>query len=135
MLILNPRTVRFGAAAWEGVTSIAIDRLPQKHVEEWSDAGPYAVFADVPEQRTRLTVRQELTRDDLASPRPGEQASLTFCTSPTASDAARRRLAATAVVLEIRHEVSLKRGAIRTITLAAISQDGATDPIAITDAF
>lgn len=133
MLILNPRTVRFGAVAWEGVAAIAVDRVPQKTVEQWSDAGPHAVLADVPEVRTRITVRQEPARDDLGPPRPGEQATLSFCTSPAASDAARKRVTATAVVLEVRHEVSAK-GTARTVVLAAVSADGATDPVAVVDA-
>jgi hypothetical protein len=134
MLILNPRTVRFGAAAWDGIASVAIDRQPQRLAEEWSDGGPYAVFADVPEQRTRITVVQELSQSDLATPRPGEQAVVSFCTAPAAGDTNRRRLSATAVVLEAKHELSLTRGALRTITLAAISADGAADPITVTDA-
>ncbi|MEX2218349.1 MAG: hypothetical protein WD749_06270 [Phycisphaerales bacterium] len=134
MLILNPRTVRFGQALWQGIAAVAIDRSPTRLVEEWSDGGPHAVLADVPEQRTRIVITQEIGSDDLGPPIPGDQATLSLCASPTASDAARRRLTTTAVVLRVEHEVSLKAGAIRTITLAAISEDGATDPITVTDA-
>lgn len=130
MLILNPRHVSFGSVEWTDIISIAIDRSTHRAVEEWSDLGPYPTFADVPEQKVRITVVQELMRDDIASPRPGEQALLSFHTSPTASDAARKKVSCVAVVLDSRHELSLRKGAVRTVTLAAVSTDG-TDPVVV----
>ena len=133
MLLLNPRVVKFGDAVWDNVAAVAIDRRAHKTVEEWSDEGPYATVADVPEQRVRMTVVQELTREDVGGPRPGESALLSLCTSAGA-DSGRKRVAATCVVLDVSHEVSIKKGAVRTITLAAVSTDGAADPITISDA-
>ncbi|MFN0131217.1 MAG: hypothetical protein ACKVW3_01590 [Phycisphaerales bacterium] len=134
MLILNPRQVTFGLIPWDGVTAVSIDRSAARTVEEWSDSGPYAVLADVPEQRTRIVVVQEPSADDIGVPRPGEQATLTLHTSPAAADGGRRLVSATAVVLAVEHEVSLRKGATRTITLAAISTSGSADPISISDA-
>ena len=134
MLILNPRIVTFGSHTWPDIAAIAIDRSPHRTVEDWSDLGPFAVLADVPEQKVRVTISQEVERDDGSVPRPGESETLSFCTSPTASDAGRRRFSCTAVVLDVRHELSLRKGAVRTITLAAVSEDGASDPIEMSDA-
>lgn len=134
MLLLNPRVVKFGGVVWESVAAVAVDRRAQKTVEEWSDLGPYATLADVPEQRVRITVLQELTREEVGSPRPGESGVVSFFTSPGDADAGRRKVSATAVVLDVSHELSLKKGAVRTITLAAVSADGAADPITISDA-
>lgn len=134
MLLLNPRTVRFGAAVWDNIAAAVIDRAPHKTTEAWSDLGPYATLADVPEQRVRISLTQELTRDDVGSPRPGDQGTLTLCTSPALADAGRKKVSCTAVVLAVVLELSLKKGAVRTIQLAAISPDGATDPITVTDA-
>lgn len=133
MLVLNPRLVKFGSAVWEGVLAITIDRAAHKQVLEWSDLGPHAVLADVPEERIDLTVVRELVRDDLAGPRPSEQAELVFYTSPTASDAARKKVSVQAVVVAVTHELSLKKGAVRTIRLIAVSSTGGTDPITIGD--
>ena len=134
MLLLTPRLVRFGSAIWDTVASVAIDRLAHRTIEEWSDLGPYATLADVPEQQVRIKVEQEIGRDDLGPPRPGDQATLTVFTAPTAADAGRRQVSALCVVLSVEHSLSLKRGALRTITLAAVSSDGGSDPITITDA-
>ena len=134
MLILNPRTVTFGPDRWETVQAIALDRIPHKIVESWTDAGPYAVFADIPEQSLRITIVQELSPTDLAAPAPGNRATLTFCTSPAAGDTRRQRLSTDAVVLRVGHDLSNKGGPTRTILLAPISPDGAADPITITDA-
>lgn len=134
MLLLAPRLVRFGPATWDNIASVAIDRLAHRTIEDWSDAGPYPTLADVPEHQVRIVVQQELGRDDLGPPIPGDQDTLTFFTAPTAADSSRKQLSATVVVLSVTHSLSLKRGALRTITLAAISPDGATDPITITDA-
>jgi hypothetical protein len=87
----------------------------------------------VPEERVRVRITQELARGDPGSPRTGEQAELSFYTSPTLGDAGRKRVSATAVILAVEHDLSLNR-ALRTITLAAISSDGIEDPIQITDA-
>jgi hypothetical protein len=134
MLLLNPRFVKFGSALWENVTAVAIDRQPQRIVEAFGDNGPYAVLVDVPEQRIRIRVRQEAVRHGLNAPLPGDEAQLLCHASPTVGDAGpRRRIAATAVVLAVEHEISLHKGAIRTITLAAVSATGASDPITITD--
>ena len=130
MLILNPRQVQFGSSTWEDVTAVSIDRAAHRTVEDWSDLGPYAVLADVPEQKVRVTVVQEVSRDDVNVPRPGESGTLSFFTSPTASDAGRRKVSCQAVVLESRHDLSLKKGAVRTVVLAAVS-NGAADPVTI----
>jgi hypothetical protein len=130
MLILNPRQVQFGSSTWEDVTAVWIDRAAHRTVEDWSDLGPYAVLADVPEQKVRVTVVQEVSRDDVNVPRPGESGQLSFFTSPTASDAGRKKVSCQAVVLESRHDLSLKKGAVRTVVLAAVS-NGAADPVTI----
>ncbi len=134
MLLLNPTSVSFDAAAWPDATAIAIDRKAQRSVIHWTDFGPYAVFADVPEQAVAITITRQVLRDDLAAPVPGQSGILEFFTSPTASDAARKRLTAVAVVAAVTHDLSRTKGALRTITLIAISPDGAADPITIEDA-
>jgi hypothetical protein len=133
MLLFHPRLVRFGPATWDNTTAIAIDRAAHRTIEEWTDAGAYASLADVPEQKVRIRITQEISRDDIDAPRPGEQADLIFYTAPTLTDASRRKVSTTAVILAVEHNLSPK-SALRTITLAAISPDGVTDPITITDA-
>jgi hypothetical protein len=130
MLVLNPSQVRFGAQTWPAVLSVVIDRAAAREIVEWSDAGPHAVFADVPEQRVGVRVEMELASDGLDAPRPGDQGELTFVTSPTAADGGRRRASIAAVVLAVRHEVSLRR-AVRVIDLVAVSGDGSTDPVVV----
>ena len=134
MLLLNPRHVRFGSLTLEDVFAVAIDRSAHRAVEDWPDTGPYASFADVPEQKVRIRIEQELSAGDLGPPAPGDRATLTLSASPTMCDASRRRLTADAVVLSVTYDLSLKRGAARTITLAALSPDGAADPITLSDA-
>lgn len=129
MLLLSPRTVMFGETSWQNVTLVAIDRLTTRAALDYSDFGPHPIFADAPEQTTRIKVIQELGADDLGAPRPGETGTLTLFTSPTATNRPRTKLSTLASVESVTHEVSLKRGTHRTITLIALSPDGATDPI------
>lgn len=133
MLLLNPRMVRFGAEMWQDVSAVVIDRSAARQVVEWSDDGPHVVLADVPEQKVTVRVVQDVASDDVDAPTPGEQGELRFYTSPTAAEGGRRRVSTEAVVLSVTHELSLKKGAVRTVTLVAVSADGATDPISITD--
>lgn len=131
MLLLTPRVVRFGEATWEDVSAVVVDRAARRKVVEWSDLGPHVALADVPEQEVTVRVVQSLTRDAPDGPRPGDAGELSFDTSPAGTDAARRRVRAQAVVLDVRHELSVKGGATRTVTLVAVSPDGATDPVAV----
>jgi len=129
MLLLSPRTVTFAATLWPNVALVAIDRAASRPLLDYTDAGPHPTFADAPEQVTRIRIVQELASEDLGSPRPGELGTLELFTSPTATNRPRTRLSAIACVESVTHEVSLKRGTLRTITLVALSPDGAADPI------
>lgn len=133
MLILNPTHVTFAGTQWPDVTAVVIDRDAIRAAISYGDHGPHPTFADVPEQRTTLEVTMDLPRGDLSTARPGDQGTLTLYTSPTSSDAQRRKLTATGVVTNVQHKVGDK-SATRTITLVALSTDGATDPISLTDA-
>lgn len=143
MLLLNPSSVRFGDDLWDDATLIAIDRAPARLAENWSDLGPYQVFADAPEQRITIRIVRRLTRDQPPPPPLGTMAQLRFATSPSASDAGRRLIEATAVLIEVDHQLpgdgdppsrTRARSASQTLTLVAISGDGADDPIVITAA-
>lgn len=134
MLILSPRTVRFGGAEWEDVAAVIIDRQAKRAVTEWSDLGPHTVLADAPEQLVTVRVVQQVARDDVGTPVPGESAELAFAIAPAGGDSPRRRVRAECVVTDVTHELSLKSGAVRTVKLVAVSSDGATDPVTVEDA-
>lgn len=131
MLVLNPREVTIGAETLEDVLAVVVDRTPEKRVVEWSDLGPHPVLADVPERRSTVRIVQQLATGDLGGVSPGDEVALAFHTSPTAASTGRRRVSATIVVTGVSHELSRKRGAVRTIEGVAISPDGAADPITI----
>jgi hypothetical protein len=154
MLLLHPDSVSLDAVPLAGVVSVAVDRAAEAPVVEFSDAGPHAVFADVPAQRVTVTLVQELAREDLG-PRPGTpgaSASLVFGTEPApgarltlritlaagGADAVRRRATIDAVLLSSAHAVKPARGgapgsargsATRTLVFVALSADGAADPV------
>ena len=133
MLILNPRSVKFGAAVWDEVTAVVVDRAAHRTAAEWGDLGPHAVVVDVPEQSVRVRVVRSVSAGDIDVPRPGDAATLTFYTAPAGNELRRRRVSCAAVVLEVSHELSQGRAA-RTVTLQAVSGDGAADPISVVDA-
>ena len=135
MLLLNPRRVRFAGTRWEDVAAVIIDRTATREIVEWSDLGPHVVLADVPEQRVEIRVVQNISgvRDgeSVDAPAPGDLGELVFHTSPTAGAGGRKRIAAQVVVLRVEHELSLRRGAVRTVRFVAISSDGIVDPLAV----
>lgn len=133
MLLTNPAVVRFGTHVWEDVEMLAVDRQAERTVLEHDDFGPHAVFADVPEQSMRVRIVRRIARDDVNVPVPGDQEEVVFYTSPSGTDAGRKRLKATAVVLSVKHELTPTH-ARQTITLAAVSASGNADPLAIEDA-
>jgi len=137
MLVLNPEHVTFMGAVWEGVLAVAVDRSAAREIVQWGDFGPHAVEADVPEQRVTITVRQELTRDAIEAPSPGDRGQVSFITSFTGSEAGRRRIFAEAVVVAVTHELSRAKGAIRAVKFVAIdpfnngASSGSSDPIQV----
>jgi len=131
VLILNPGTVRFGDQAWEDVAALAVDRAAARTVLEWSDEGPHAVLADVPEVRVSVRVVRRLDGGDLAAPLPGQQATLSFHTAPAMSDAGRRSVTMTAVVLSVTHELAGQQGARQVIALVAVAATGGADPVIV----
>ncbi|MFM9994896.1 MAG: hypothetical protein ACKVU4_03745 [Phycisphaerales bacterium] len=134
MLLLNPRTVKFGDSVWDDVTAVAIDREPERLVLEWSEFGPHVVLADVPQQKATLRVVQTVARDDVNAPRPGDEGTVEFFTSPASGSAGRKRVSAPAVITEVTHELSLRGGAVRRVAMIAVSPTGAADPISVTEA-
>lgn len=133
MLFLNPQRVTIGSLVLDNVQSIAVDREARRLVEEWTDLGRYAAFADVPEQRTRIRLLRALTRSEATPLRPGDQALLRFRVASGASAAGVRELAATVVVTAVDHTLSARQGAVQRIEALAISPDGGADPITETD--
>ncbi len=133
MLALNPAHVKFGDQDWPDVSLIAIDRAAVRLAAEWTDLGPHPAFADCPEQRVDVKIVRAVTGGDLDAPRPGDAAPVSFFASPRATDAGRKRVSFTGVVVAVRHEVNA-RGATRTVQLVALSADGVADPVTIADA-
>ena len=131
MLLLNPRSVSFGAQTWSGVTSVSVDRDAERLIAEIGPTGPHVVLADVAEQRVRVKVVQEMDGDDLSAPEPGDEGAMSFTTSPNASAAGQASVSLTAVVTGVRYEVSRRGGAVRTVSLLAVSSDGVADPVSV----
>jgi hypothetical protein len=130
MLVFNPEKVSFAGADWEGVESVAVDRLAHRLVQEWSDDGAAMVFADVPEQKVRVVLVQRLEDRALVSPVPGDSGTLSFEAARSGSDAGRVLVTMEAVVAEVRHDMR-RTGGVRSMVLWAVSSDGATDPVSV----
>jgi hypothetical protein len=138
MLMMSPRVVKFGAVVIERVVAVAVDRAAAKSAVEWGDGGPHVVFADVPEQRVTVTVRQVLTREDAADLTPGTSGMLVFFTGPTGAEGGRRKISGTAVLMgaesDVRGGEGVDASAGRTLRFVMVSADGSADPITVSDA-
>lgn len=132
MLWLNPKHALLDGTPLTHVESIALDLSPNRLATEHDDFGPHIVFADVPEVRAVLRVRRHLNGSDALALRPGDQSLLSFRIAPNASDAPGTTISATVVITSIRHDLSLKSGAIELIDVLAIATTGNIDPITIT---
>ncbi|MBU6411988.1 MAG: hypothetical protein KGS45_00820 [Planctomycetes bacterium] len=130
MFLSSPTRVTFGSLLLSSVSSISIDRTASREAIDFSDAGPHPTFADIPEQKVLITILQYLTSSDFAAPLPSSSATLTIHAKPNDSDSGSLTLQASTVVRSCTHSLNPK-GATRTISLIAISTNGATDPITI----
>lgn len=131
MLVLTPTEVTFAGSTWDRVRSIAIDRRARDAAVEWTDNGPHASFADVPQQRVDIRITREITATELDAPLPGDQATLSFQASTAGTDAGRVRVSASCTVLSVAHDIGASGSARRVIELIAVSSDGRTDPVSI----
>ncbi|MBX3385656.1 MAG: hypothetical protein KF768_03715 [Phycisphaeraceae bacterium] len=134
MLVTSPRSVRFGNLSLADARLVAIDRAPVERVEEFDQAGPFCVLADVTRRRT--TIRVEREPPDAAWPAEpllqlGAQAELVVHASPAAADAALVRLSATCVLVAVDHRLDA-RPALQTLTFIAVSPAGDSDPLSVT---
>lgn len=134
MLHLNPQRVLLGATELTNVQSIALDREARRTIEEWTDLGPYAALADVPEQRLTFRITRTLTESEPSPAKPGDQLTLSFRTSPTASAIGIRAISATVVITEITHTLAAGGRTTQRLSAVAISTTGAGDPITDTEA-
>lgn len=132
MLSLTPSTVTLLSHPLDQVDAVAIDRRGGSLAEERTDNGPHLVFADAPEQRVTVSLTRTLTRDEPTLVRPGDMGELRLTTAPSASDARRRTITATVVVVSVEHDFLNRAGetvARQRLALLALSPDGHTDPI------
>jgi hypothetical protein len=135
MLSLSPSTVTLLSHTLDQVDAVAIDRRSGPLAEERTDNGPHLVFADAPEQRITIAITRTLTRDEPTLVRPGDMGELRLTAAPSASDARRRTIVATVVVVSVEHDLLNRAGATvarQRLALLALSPDGHTDPIAET---
>ena len=129
MLWIDPDNVTLGALPLPGVSAITVDRRAERAAVEWSDFGPHAVFADVPEQRTTIRLTRTMRPGDTLAPRPGDLATLRFRAAPSLAASGAVAISTDSVVLSVSHAADTKRGMTQTIDLLALSSDGALDPI------
>jgi len=132
MLWLNPTEATLDGAPLPGVRSVAVDRVTTRTAEERTDAGPHVVFSDAPEQRVTLRLRRRVAgADDAALPGVplGAMAALAFRAAPSSGDRNGRRISATVALRAVEHGFTAREGFTQTLTMTAISPDGAADPI------
>jgi hypothetical protein len=130
MLLLSPALIRFSSFAWSDAVALAVDRLPKRIIEDHSDRGPFAAFADVPEQSIHITLKRRITGDDADDPPLGASGDLVVHSGPPANALARTRITIPCTLVSIRSELPVGKPATRTLTFIATSPDG-TDPVTI----
>ena len=85
MIWLNPQSVTLGTIVLDNIESVSIDRTPARTALEFTDAGPYPGFADVPEQRVDVRITRRITSSHDTGLRPGDSMLLTMRRAPGAT--------------------------------------------------
>lgn len=129
MIWLNPQSVTLGSVALTDVNHVAVDRAASRLVIDHTDLGPHAGFVDVPEQRASVKLSREVRASEASPAKPGDQLTLSFRSSPSASGGAGRVVSASVVVTAVEHSFSPRGGLRQEISAIAVSSDGAADPI------
>lgn len=129
MIVLNPQRVTFGSVELRHVVSVAVNRKAELLVVDYSDLGPHVAFVDAPRQRVTVTIVRSVVENELTSLEPGQSATLMFRTAPTAASPKSLQVSMTAVVATVEFDTTAKRGMEQTVTLVAVSEDGAAEPV------
>ncbi len=139
-MLITPDIITFGPLTLDNIQYLAVDRAAERLAAEWTDSGPHAVFADVPEQRVTLRLTRRILGQAPASVVPGQRETLTADFAPHSSGAKRRRLTVTAVVTSVDYQFAgadaasgSSRSTRQAITFIALSPDGSADPVTIQD--
>ena len=128
MLLLSPEIVRFESHAWDDAIALAVDHIPKRTIEDHSDLGPFATFADVPEHSIHIRVQRRITNDDTDGPSLGDSGQLIFYTGQITSPLTRQRITITCTLIAIRSDLPTAKPPTRTLTFIATSPT-ATTPI------
>jgi len=133
MIWLHPPSVVLLDAELTGVRAVSVSRSARAIIEEWSDLGPHAVFADAARISVEVVIEREIRGGApglIGSPSPGEEGTLRLTASPSAGGAHEETVEATVVVTSVRHRLHGGEGPTQTITCRAVSGDGAEAPLA-----
>jgi hypothetical protein len=131
VVFLNPKRVELSGLVFGDVAFVSVDRVARRIAKEWSDDGPFPRYVDVVEQEVIVRVSHTPERGEVTTPTLGASGTLTFATSPNASDTGGRTFSMTGVVTSVRHSVG-QRGVTRSIEIVGTSSTGLADPISIT---
>lgn len=129
MVFLNPDIVKLGALTLANVQFVAIDREARRTALEYTDLGPYAAFADVPEQRVVVRIVRRIAESEALAIKPGDRLALSLRAAPNLSAGPVRAISATVVISAVEFTMSQRGGATQRISAIAISSTGAVDPI------
>lgn len=132
MFWLNPTEVVVLGVSLGGVSSVSVDRFATRTAEEHGDLGPHVVFVDAPEQRVTVKIRRrvnELNAGAVSGVEVGALGEVSFRVGAAMSDRGGRVVRAQVVVRGVDHALSERDGFIQTISMIAVSSDGAADPI------
>lgn len=133
MLLLNPDIVRFESHAWEDVSALAIDRHSKHPIEDHGDQGPFAAFADAPDQSIHIKLQRTLRASDTQDPPLGLSGTLTFYLGTPGTDLDRRKVTITCTLISIKHDLPAgARPITKTLAFMATNPDG-EDPVTIAE--
>lgn len=130
MLAIMPERVSFAGTELQSVRAVAVSRTVNRGVSEYSELGPHCVFADVPEQRTKVTVIGSVGADDLAPPALASCGVLEVRVARAPGRMKRKEIRMLAMVTHVSYRAT-PGGAERTIELEALSIDGRADPVTV----
>ena len=132
MLVLSPQRVMLDSTQLDDVQVLSIERAAERTLVHWSDQGPHATFADVPEVRTIIRIEQSLhAARSQTLLLPGREALLKAGIAAAPGSTPHTELSATIVILSVKHDVTSRKAPVRTIECIAIASDGSRDPVSL----
>ena len=134
MMWFGPARVMIDGQTLTGVQRVMVSQKADELIVEYGDAGPEAQYVDVPRRRWTIEIDRSVAEDQPSPVWVGDLIEIEVCATPRADDGPCLRGAGRVVVTAVQYSTDAKAGVGQRLTGVAVSDDGLSPGIVVSQA-